>query len=100
MTLSNDDSGRFSSVFREDGIEYGFIGRLLCFLQPFSASSRDSTWYFANNNARHFTLNAEERFLPICKFADEKNEKISQLHDFADQFLLKCTLGQTIPLAA
>jgi type I restriction enzyme, R subunit len=74
----------------------GYTRTLLCFLQLFIVSNRDSTWYFSNNNARHFAFNAEERFLPIYKFADEKNEKISHLHDFADKFLPKCTLGQTI----
>jgi hypothetical protein len=57
------------SVLREDGIESGFIGTLqglkndpgngytktlLCFLQLFIVSNRDQTFYFANNNARHF----------------------------------------------
>lgn len=80
-----------SSVLREDGIEYGFIGTLqglkydyrpdtasefpglldeivtpdvftaaktlLCFLQLFIVSNRDSTYDFANNNARHFEFN-------------------------------------------
>jgi type I restriction enzyme R subunit len=59
-------------------------------------SNRTSTYYFANNNARHFAFNADERFLPIYQFADEANHKITQLDEFADKFLVKCTLGQTI----
>jgi type I restriction enzyme R subunit len=32
----------------------GFTRTLLCFMQVFIVSNRDSTYYFANNNARHF----------------------------------------------
>jgi type I restriction enzyme, R subunit len=60
----------------------GYTRTLLCFIQLFVVSNRDSTYYFANNNARHFAFNADERFLPI--------------YEFADHFLAKCTLGQTI----
>ena len=74
----------------------GYSKTLLCFLQLFIVSNRTSTYYFANNNARHFSFNADERFLPIYQFADEANRKITQLDDFADKFLAKCTLGQTI----
>jgi len=74
----------------------GYTKTLLCFLQLFIVSNRDSTYYFANNNARHFTFNADERFLPIYQFADEKNTKITHLDDFAATFLVKCTLGRTI----
>jgi type I restriction enzyme R subunit len=69
---------------------------LLCFLQLFIVSNRASTYYFANNNARHFAFNAEERFLPIYQFASEDNKKITHLDDFADSFLAKCTLGEMI----
>src|SRR5690606_13403815 len=51
---------------------------------------------FANNNARHFTFNAEERFLPIYEFALPDNKKVRGLHPFADAFLAKCTLGRMI----
>jgi len=74
----------------------GYTKTLLCFLQLFIVSNRTNTYYFANNNARHFAFNADERFLPIYQFADEANEKIPQLDEFADKFLVKCTLGQTI----
>jgi type I restriction enzyme, R subunit len=74
----------------------GYTKTLLCFLQLFIVSNRDSTYYFANNNARHFAFNADERFLPIYQFADEANKKITHLDDFAATFLVKCTLGQTI----
>jgi type I restriction enzyme R subunit len=74
----------------------GYTKTLLCFLQLFIVSNRDSTYYFANNNARHFAFNADERFLPIYQFADEANKKITHLDDFAATFLLKCTLGHTI----
>jgi len=74
----------------------GYTRTLLCFLQLFIVSNRDSTYYFANNNARHFAFNAEERFLPIYQFAAEDNKKITHLDDFADIFLAKCTLSQMI----
>jgi type I restriction enzyme R subunit len=74
----------------------GYTKTLLCFLQLFIVSNRDSTWYFANNNTRHFSFNQDERFLPIYQFADEENKKIAHLDDFAVKFLHKCTLGQTI----
>jgi type I restriction enzyme R subunit len=74
----------------------GYTKTLLCFLQLFIVSNRDRTFYFANNNARHFAFNAEERFLPVYEFADVDNKKIVQLDSFADTFLVKCTLGQTI----
>ncbi|AHL36132.1 DEAD/DEAH box helicase [Pseudomonas brassicacearum] len=74
----------------------GYTKTLLCFLQLFIVSNRDNTYYFANNNARHFSFNADERFLPIYQFADEANKKITYLDHFAETFLVKCTLGQTI----
>ncbi|MCA1962705.1 MAG: type I restriction endonuclease subunit R [Prosthecobacter sp.] len=74
----------------------GYTRTLLCFLQLFIVSNRDRTYYFANNNARHFAFNADERFLPIYEFADEDNKKITHLDDFADRFLKKCDLGRTI----
>ena len=74
----------------------GYTKTLLCFLQLFIVSNRTNTYYFANNNARHFSFNQEERFLPIYQFADEANRKITHLDDFAATFLVKCTLGTTI----
>ncbi|MBE72463.1 MAG: DEAD/DEAH box helicase [Thalassospira sp.] len=74
----------------------GYSKTLLCFLQLFIVSNRDRTFYFANNNNSHFVFNAEERFLPVYEFADANNEKIVHLDSFADSFLAKCTLDQTI----
>ncbi len=74
----------------------GYTKTLLCFVQLFIVSNRTDTWYFANNNARHFAFDADERFLPIYQFAAEDNTKIAHLDDFADRFLAKCTLGQMI----
>ena len=65
-------------------------------MQLFVVSNRTETWYFTNNNTRHFTFNAEERFLPIYQFTAEDNAKITHLDDFADAFLAKCTLGDMI----
>ncbi len=74
----------------------GYTKTLLCFLQLFIVSNRDRTFYFANNNARHFAFNSEERFLPVYEFADVDNKKVTCLDSFAETFLVKCTLGQTI----
>ncbi|MBS4098292.1 MAG: type I restriction endonuclease subunit R [Sulfuricella sp.] len=74
----------------------GYTKTLLCFMQLFIVSNRDRSYYFANNNARHFAFNADERFLPIYEFADEDNRKITQLDEFAERFLKKCDLGRII----
>jgi type I restriction enzyme R subunit len=74
----------------------GYTKTLLCFIQLFIVSNRDYTCYFANNDARHFSFNAEERYLPVYEFADEANKKIVHLNDFAQAFLEKCTLGTTL----
>jgi type I restriction enzyme R subunit len=74
----------------------GYTRTLLCFVQLFVVSNRDSTWYFVNNNARHFSFNADERFLPVYQHAAEDNTKITHLDSFAETFLAKCTLGQMI----
>lgn len=74
----------------------GYTKTILCFLQLFIVSNRDRTFYFANNNARHFAFNAEERFLPVYEFADVDNKKVVHIDSFAETFLVKCTLGQTI----
>jgi type I restriction enzyme R subunit len=74
----------------------GYGNTLLAFMQLFIVSNQKETLYFANNLSRHFSFNAEEQFLPIYQWADEQNLKIADLHDFADNFLTKCTLGQMI----
>lgn len=74
----------------------GYTRTLLCFMQLFIVSNRDRSCYFANNNARHFAFNADERFLPVYEFADEDNRKITHLDEFAERFLKKCDLGRTI----
>lgn len=74
----------------------GYSKTLLCFLQLFVVSNRSDTWYFANNNSRHFSFNADERFLPLYQYASEDNKKITHLDHFAEKFLAKCTLGQMI----
>lgn len=74
----------------------GYGNTLMCFMQLFIVSNEYSTYYFANNRNEHFSFNADERFLPIYQLADDKNKKISHLHDFSKEFLAKCTLGQMI----
>ncbi|MDZ4349422.1 MAG: type I restriction endonuclease subunit R [Xanthomonadaceae bacterium] len=74
----------------------GYSRTLLCFIQLFIVSNRDFTYYFANNNARHFAFNADERFLPIYQYAAPDNGKINGIDAFAEAFLAKCTLGQMI----
>lgn len=74
----------------------GYSKTLLCFLQLFIVSNRSDTWYFANNNNRHFSFDADERFLPLYQFAAEDNKKITQLDRFSETFLAKCTLGEML----
>ncbi|MDR3415520.1 MAG: DEAD/DEAH box helicase family protein [Nevskia sp.] len=74
----------------------GYTRTLLCFIQLFIVSNRTDTVYFANNNARHFAFNADERFLPVYRFADRDNKPVIHLDDFADRFLQKCELGRMI----
>jgi type I restriction enzyme, R subunit len=74
----------------------GYSNTLLCFLQLFIVSNRSDTWYFANNNSRHFSFDADERFLPLHQFAGEDNNKITHLDSFGEKFLAKCTLGEMI----
>ncbi|MFA5214600.1 type I restriction endonuclease subunit R [Sulfuricurvum sp.] len=74
----------------------GYTKTLLSFIQLFVVSNHTNTWYFANNNNRHFSFDADERFLPIYRFADKENIKITRLDSFAEHFLSKCTLGEMI----
>ena len=74
----------------------GYARTLLCFIQLFVVSNRDQTFYFANNNARHFAFDAKEQFLPVYEYAAPDNRKITGLDAFADAFLAKCTLGHMI----
>ena len=74
----------------------GYTKTLLCFVQLFIVSNRTDTLYFANNNNRHFSFYADERFLPFYRFADVQNKKITHLDSFAESFLAKCTLAEII----
>ena len=74
----------------------GYTRTLLCFIQLFIVSNRTDTIYFANNNTRHFAFNADERFLPVYRYADRDNKPVTHLDDFAGSFLQKCELGRMI----
>jgi type I restriction enzyme R subunit len=74
----------------------GYLNTILCFMQLFAVSNRSHTMYFANNNDKFLEFNADEKYLPIYHFADKNNKKITFLDDFAEKFLPKCTLGETI----
>jgi len=74
----------------------GYTNTLLCFIQLFIVSNQSNTYYFCNNNNQHFNFNADEKYIPVYKWADENNNKISRLDKFADCFLRKCTLGEMI----
>src|SRR5690554_1782538 len=80
----------------KNDIGNGYTNTLLCFIQLFIVSNRDNTLYFSNNHNKHFSFNADERFLPIYQLAKEDNHKITHLDDFADAFLAKCTLARMI----
>ncbi len=74
----------------------GYSNTLLAFVQLFVVSNRSKTQYFANNNDKHFSFDADERFLPIYEYADKENNKITHLDDFCDKFLSKCTISEII----
>lgn len=74
----------------------GYQNTLLCFIQLFIVSNKFKTWYFANNNSKHFSFNADERYLPIYRYAHRDNTKIERLDHFATEFLAKCTLAEMI----
>ncbi len=74
----------------------GYGNSLFCFMQLFIVSNQTNTFYFANNIEKHFQFNAEEQFLPVYQFADIDNKKITNLHDFSEKFLAKCSLGEMI----
>lgn len=74
----------------------GYTNSLLCFMQLFVVSNQSRTYYFTNNNNPHFNFNADEQFLPVYQWADQKNNKISNLDDFSEVFLAKCKLGKMI----
>ncbi len=80
----------------KNDIGNGYTNTLLSFMQLFIVSNENDTLYFTNNNQQHFQFDAEEHFLPFYRFADEDNTKITQLNDFADKFLAKCTLAKRI----
>lgn len=80
----------------KNDIGNGYTNSLLCFMQMFIVSNGTYTCYFANNNNQHFNFNADEQFLPVYKWADEKNEPITELYDFCDAVLQKCQLGKLI----
>ncbi|MEC5126654.1 type I restriction endonuclease subunit R [Verrucomicrobiales bacterium BCK34] len=74
----------------------GYTNTLLAFMQLFIVSNRTNTFYFANNNNKHFAFDAKERFLPVYQWADRNNKKINHLDSFAESFLPKCHLGHMI----
>lgn len=74
----------------------GYTNSLLCFIQLFIVSNRSNTYYFANNRNQHFSFNADEQFLPVYQWASEDNKKITNLYDFTEKFLAKCTLAEMI----
>lgn len=76
--------------------ENGYEHTLLAFMQLFIVSNEADTFYFANNPRKALTFDEKEQFLPICRWADEQNKKVANLHEFAREVLRKCTLGELI----
>ncbi len=60
-------------------------GSASCNFLSLPRNQTSNTYYFANNRIQHYSLNADEQFLPIYQFASEDNKKITHL----DQSLLK-----------
>ncbi|CDF80309.1 type I restriction-modification system, restrict ion subunit R [Formosa agariphila KMM 3901] len=80
----------------KNDIGNGYTNSLMCYMQLFIVSNKTRTFYFSNNNNKHFAFNADEQFLPVYTLAKEDNYKINHLDDFTDKFLSKCTLGEMI----
>lgn len=76
--------------------ENGYEHTLLAFMQLFIVSNEADTFYFANNPRKALTFDEKEQFLPVCRWADEQNKKVANLHEFAREVLRKCTLGELI----
>lgn len=74
----------------------GYEHTLLAFMQLFIVSNEADTFYFANNPKEALTFDEKEQFLPVCRWANEQNKKISHLHEFAREVLYKCALGELI----
>lgn len=74
----------------------GYSNSLLCFMQLFIVSNRSETYYFSNNKNQHFAFNADEQFLPVYQWANDDNTKVNNLYEFAEKFLVKCSLGEMI----
>lgn len=68
--------------------KHSFTGTLFEYIQIFVISNGVNTKYFANNPKQSF----EQTFF----WTDESNNKITQLNQFADAFLEKCTLSEFI----
>ena len=76
--------------------ENGYEHTLLAFMQLFIVSNEADTFYFANNPTEALTFDEKEQFLPVCRWADEQNKKVANLHEFAREVLYKCALGELI----
>ena len=70
----------------KNDIGNGYTNSLMCFMQLFIVSNKTRTFYFSNNNNKHFAFNADEQFLPVYTLAREDNSKIDHLDDFTDKF--------------
>ena len=76
--------------------ENGYKHTLLAFMQLFIVSNEADTFYFANNPKEALTFDEKEQFLPVCRWADEQNKKVANLHEFAREVWYKCALGELI----
>jgi type I restriction enzyme R subunit len=74
----------------------GYTNSLLCFVQLFVVSNRKETYYFTNNKNQHFIFNADEQYLPVYQWAKPDNSKVTNIDDFAEEFLAKCKLAEMI----
>lgn len=78
----------------ENQIELDLIAKLGDLKYTYRPDIRDraDTWHFANNNARHFSFNADELFLPVYQPASKDNKKITQLDTVQSQKIDTLTL--------
>ena len=83
----------FNQFGRYDKHSFNAGYDLFGYLQIGVISNGVNTKYFANNRVRH---NEKRDFKQTFFWADEDNKKITQLHEFAENFLEKCQLSKLI----
>ncbi|MDO4881207.1 MAG: HsdR family type I site-specific deoxyribonuclease [Capnocytophaga sp.] len=76
--------------------ESSYSKTLMCFVQIFIISNKNTTRYFANNNTNILNQYMKGGSLPIYQYSDKNNMKIDGLYDFTEKVLAKCEIAKLI----